>query len=174
MTFKDIIDLTKNKIDETEEDAQISSIIKNAINYAYLLIATKIDKTVKNVDKIYSKIISLPEDFSSLVTLIVDGYELEKVDYEVKGNSIVVKPNLTGKTITIHYVGMPQSLVNDTDLLQVNDLCSIATSVYGAYSYKLSRGKVNEAQLLFNEFNLFLKSNGIDVEVDVNEPKRTN
>ena len=36
MNFRELIDLTNNTIDETDQDDQIDVIVKNAINKAYL------------------------------------------------------------------------------------------------------------------------------------------
>ena len=36
MNFRELIDLTNNTIDETDQDDQIDSIVKNALNKAYV------------------------------------------------------------------------------------------------------------------------------------------
>jgi hypothetical protein len=174
MTFKDVYKLALKRCNAKEGDSYIEEVIKGAVNLAYIIVATKIDKTVKSQGLAYSKVIKLPDDFYSPVVLLDGEYEITESEHEIKGNVIVIKTSDTLSNLTMHYISYPSKLANDGDTLTVNDGCALACAIYGAYAYMLSSGKINEAKMLFDEFNVFLKSNGIDLEVNLYDTKRTN
>jgi CRISPR/Cas system endoribonuclease Cas6 (RAMP superfamily) len=100
---------------------------------------------------------------------------LSELDYDLKGNAIVMHIDEDDVTspMKLHYIQSPAKLVADSDTVSINDVCCSAISTYGAYAYALSSGELQKATLLLGEFNNFLKTYGISVEVDKNESQRT-
>jgi hypothetical protein len=175
MTFKEIYKMTVRKAGARENNSYGNDIIKNAINYAYVLLATQVDKKVTSKDVAYAKVITVPSDFASLVALLDGSIELSELDYDLKGNAIVMHIDEDDVTspMKLHYIQSPAKLVADSDTVSINDVCCSAISTYGAYAYALSSGELQKATLLLGEFNNFLKTYGISVEVDKNESQRT-
>ena len=153
MTFKEIVDLTKNRIDEVDEDEQIDIIVKNAINFAYSLLFVKVDNDIKTSSLTYSDVIKLPSDLYSIIRLASGTTELNEFDYDLKGNFIIIRNSSLKSNLSISYSYYPAKLTADTDVINLKDIFCIALSIYASYVYYIYRKKTDVAAMLLNEWN---------------------
>lgn len=165
MTFKEVRDLVMNIIDEIDVDEQIEVIINGAINYSYMMIASKVDKTSEIVNLKYSKYVKLPDDFASLIDIVSGDNILSKTEYSLKSNMLIFHTN-EFQDMSLIYNKLLKPLVNDSDVLNIDDRYCMACAMYGAYVYSVHRKRVELANLLYNDFTSLIK--GKDVKVEVN------
>ncbi|MDD6769693.1 hypothetical protein [Inconstantimicrobium porci] len=163
MRFIDVINTCKNIIDETDEDEQIDAIVKPAINYAYLRIATTVDKRTKVANINYSKLVEVPKDFASLVDIISGEDVLGETDYTIKANMIIFHEKFDN--LKLIYSKTITPLVNDNDVLDIDDRYCLGCALYGCYCYFVYRKKVEVAQLLLSDWNALLQGEKPDIEV---------
>lgn len=167
MNLGEVITLTNNIIDEVDYDEQIESIIKNAINYAYLTIATKIDKRSEIIDITCSKIVKLPSNCNSVIDIFADDYILSSSDYSIKSDNIIFH-NSDFSTLKLLYNKNISPLVNNDDILEIDDRYCFACAMYGAYVYSIHRKRIELAGLLLSDYNRLLSDNKT-TELEVNE-----
>ena len=146
MIYKDMINVVKNIIDETDEDSQVDVIIKQGINEAYRDLA-KVDKRVKIAYvNIINGIAQIPIDCESVIKITP---ELISTDKKM-GNTIITTQ--TG-TFTIIYSYYRDDLVNDNDepdlVLELQD----ALITYACYTYYKYRKKPNEVSIYLSDYN---------------------
>lgn len=145
MNFKDILDLTKNRIDELDEDEQIDIIIKNAINEAQIEIAEIDTRFQTNYIPVINGAATLPDDL----------YKIEKITPELiegeyqKGNAIFSDRNTT---FTIVYSSVPETLESDTDEPSISIKNHYLLSTYACYTYYSYKKKNNIAQIYLAEY----------------------
>lgn len=159
-TFGDIVTLTKNTINQTDEDAQIDIIVKAAINHAYMNELGKIDK---RLTKAYIPIIdgmaTLPDDILSIESL---SPALRPGESRI-GNTIFTAQE---GEFTLVYSYIRDPLVNDADEPDMNKRYFYPLALYGAYAYYKHRKKSNEEQSFYASYRQALE----DLEEDDNTP----
>lgn len=145
MTFKELIDLTKNRVNEVDPDEQVDLIIKSAINEAYI----EVSKRDKRLSTAYIPIIN------GVATLPEDIQDIELVEPELlTGDRKIGNNILTSRTGTfkITYSALRDKLVNDNDEPDINPRFVYALSSYACYAYYLHRKKLEVANQYLNEF----------------------
>lgn len=167
MTFNDVLTTIRNLIDEPDVDEQIDSIVKNAVNYAYLMIVSKIDKRSTSKEITYSKYIKFPNDFVSLIDVLSGDEILSRDEYSVKGDMLIFHTNRFN-TMTLLYNKTIVPLVNGTDVLDIDDRYCFACAMYGAYVYSIHRKRTELASLLLNDFNSLIQGDKTPTELEVN------
>lgn len=172
MTFKDILDMARNIVDEVDEDEQVDVILKSAINYAYLNIITLVDKKSKVVDVTYSKIYTLPDDFFSIIDVFSGDEVLSPLDYSLKSNVIIFHKKYDN--IKLLYTNTTEPFVNDTDEFGLDDRYGLACAMYGAYVYSVHRKRIELASVLLSDYNNILNNKQKRVEVNENDVSRSN
>lgn len=169
MKFREVIDLTNNIIDETDYDEQIEIIIKGAINFAYLTIATKIDKRSDVIEFPYTKLYKLPKDCNSVVDIFSGDYILSNIDYSIKADTVIFHTNKY-PNISLLYTKNITPLVGDNDVLDIDERYCFACAMYGAYAYSIHRKRIELAQTLLSDYNNIINSNEtVGVEVRTND-----
>ena len=147
MTYEEIINGVYNNIDEVDYDEQIEIIVKNAINEAYIRLCAEDVRLAKAYVPIVNGVATLP---SNLISIVSTAPELGAKDYVV-GNSIIT--NSTG-IIEVLYSYVRDRLVENTDEPDLHDTLQNALVSFAHYKYLLHRKKMNEAQMLLNEYNI--------------------
>lgn len=175
MNLSEVLKITNDLIDETDIDEQIESIIKNAINYAYLIIASKIDRRSISKELTYSKFIKVPNDFVSVIDMLGGDEILTSDDYSIKGDTIIFHTKRFS-SVTMIYNKTTLPLVNPTDILDIDDRYCFACAMYGAYAYSVHRKRTELASILLSDFNNLIKSDSAPVKMEVNvfESSRSN
>jgi hypothetical protein len=142
MNFKEIIDLTKNRIDETDVDEQIDSIIKNAINHSYLFDLSIKDQHVKTAYITpVNGIATLPSDILKIINI---SPALTKGEYRV-GNVIVSNREVD---FTVIYSVVPKPMVSDTDKPSISERYHYSMSTYACAEYYNFKKKTSNAQIM--------------------------
>lgn len=178
MTFLEVLTLVKNRVNETDEDEQINIILKNAINYAYLTLRKKVDlrTTEITIPVIGMGAIKLPADFMGVVTMKDnDGYLLNRNDVVIVADTIMtLREEIT--SIILTYIKAPAMLTTDNTVMELKDIYCLACSIYACYSFYTYKKKVEIANLVANEFNSLLKTDGILIRngVIIDESKTNN
>lgn len=139
MNFKDIYTMALDKLDLQDGDRQTENILKNAINYAYIEIATKDHNAIEleyDLDPDES-VIYLPDNFLNVLRIkhSTNGV-LEKNEYRIVNNRLILGTHIprTG-TIDVMMVLTPDKLVNDEDIPQINQKYHIALLYYAMFMY---------------------------------------
>lgn len=172
MTFKEVLDMARNIIDEIDTDPQIDVILKSAINYAYLNIVNTIDKKSKTVEIPYSKVYTLPKDCNSIVDIFSGDYILSMLDYSVKSNAVIFHKKY--EVLTLLYTRTINILKADGDILDLDDRYGFACAMYGAYAYSVHRKRVELASVLLSDYNNLLNNKKTMLEVNEFESNRNN
>ena len=174
MTLKEAYKKVLQKVSAKEGDLKTEQYIKDSVNYAYQIICTKIEKKTKNTTILKTNTVnSVPSDFQSFVIMLDGSREVNKLEFDIVGDLIILKSSDITSDPVLYYVSNATKLTNDTDILEVSEASSYAVVIYAAYAYYVQVGNLNSASLLLGEFNNYLKSNGVDVEVVLNDPKAT-
>jgi hypothetical protein len=150
MTFKDIVDLTKNRIDELDSSAQIDVILKSAVNDAYINELSQYDKRISTAFvPVINGTANLPEDVDTIESIAPS---LTGSERRV-GNTI-----LSSRTVTFNivYSYIRQTLIDDTDVLDMSDKFKVLLSTYACYLYFQYRKKTSIAQMFLDEYNMKL------------------
>lgn len=145
MNFGELIKLTYNYIDETDEDEQIEIIVKGAINEAYSILSSKDARLNRAYIPIINGVATLPEDNIGIVNCTP---ELESSDLIIDNNIITSK---TG-TLELLYKYVRETLVDDNDEPDIHLLLQYAMVNYACYKYFLYRKKVEVAQSFNNQY----------------------
>lgn len=172
MTFKEVLDMARNIIDEVDVDSQIDVILKNAINYAYLNISNTVDKKSKTIEIPYSKVYVLPIDCNSIIDIFSGDYILSMLDYSVKSDAIIFHKK--HNPMTLLYTKTITPLKTDGDILDVDDRYGFACAMYGAYAYSVHRKRIELASLLLSDYNNILSNKKTMLEVNEFESTRNN
>lgn len=152
MNFKEIIDLTKNRIDETDDDPQIDMIVKNAINHSYMFDMVKRDpRVVVAYVPVINGTATLPDDINKVISITP---ELEYNERRI-GNVIITNRTVT---FTVIYSTVPEPLVNDTDIPDISTKYHYSMSTYACYEYFASKKKAPLAQMFQSTYMNELES----------------
>lgn len=148
MTFEEILEITRNRIDETYEDAQVDNIIKNAINHAYLFDLSKIDPVFKTIEvTIQDGKAILPDDLRTIESI---GREYKKGEYR-KGKTFFSPSN--NEKIKITYSSVPERLSNNEDVPTISEDLQYLLSTKGCEVYFQHRKKNNLAIMYKDEYD---------------------
>jgi hypothetical protein len=146
-TFKDIIDLTLNRIDDTQPDSQVTSIIKEALNRSYRDLSRLDKRFSRALCPVVNGMAELPDDIGDIIritpTLTGDESRI--------GNAIFGKD---GTMYEVIYSVVPEPLINDTDVPEINNALLYLMSTYACYEYYNYRRKTQIAQGYFQEYEM--------------------
>lgn len=146
MTLKEILDLTKNRIDETDVDEQIDSLIKNAINHSYLFDLSIKDQHVKSAYVTpVNGVATLPSDILKVISI---SPALTKDEHRT-GNSIISNRDVD---FTIIYSVVPKPMISDTDKPIVSERYHYCMSTYACAEYYNFKKKTQNAQLMLRMY----------------------
>jgi hypothetical protein len=124
----------------------IDSIVKNAINHAYMF-----DLCIKNptVSTAYVPVVNgvaeLPEDIDKIVSITPELIYGEKRT----GKSILSNRDTT---FTITYTVVPEPLIDDTDIPDLSSKLRYLLSTFACYSYFTYKKKTDIAQMFLEEY----------------------
>lgn len=161
MTLKEIMDIVKNLIDETDVDPQIDVIVKSSINEAYRNLCS-VDKRVTTAYiPVVNGVATLPENYISTVKL---SPKLSDGDMYV-GNTIVT--DKTG-TFTLVYTYTRNELTRDTDEPDLHPSLVSALWNWAAYKYWMHRKRSGIPDYFLQAYNStlngFLLNQGANIE----------
>lgn len=145
MNFRELIDLTNNTIDETDYDEQIESIIKNAINKAYIDLSSVDLRVTMSYLPIINSIATIPTNCCKITKTTP---KLDNND-KIIGNSII-----TDKTgiIEMLYAYIREPMLEDTDEPDLNTILQYALVTYACYKYFEHRKKIDVANSFLNNY----------------------
>lgn len=146
MTFKELIDLANNIIDETDYDEQIDSIVRHAINKAYIDLSNYDLRVTRAYIPIINGVASIPTNCTKIIQTVP---KLDSTD-KIYGSSIVT--NKTG-VIEVLYAYTREAMVNDEDEPDLNITLQYALVTYACYKYFEHRKKIEVAESFLNNFN---------------------
>lgn len=147
-TLQNLIDLAKNRIDEVDVDTQIDTIIKEAINFAYIFKASKLEKQFStNIGVVINGIVTLPDDMVNIekITPALQGGEYKK------GNTLFTNQD-DGTTYTIVYAVNRTPLINTTQTVDCSDRMKYALVTYACYVYQEYRKRQQIASMYLGEY----------------------
>lgn len=145
MNFKELLDITRNLIDEIDVDEQVDVIIKSAINQAYQELGLMDSRVTSTVIPIINRLLTVPTDFVKIVTSTPSLEGSRKI-----GNSFLT--DKTG-TVTMVYEYSREMLVNDTDEIDLAQELLYPLALYGASKYFAYRKKVEVANHFIESYN---------------------
>lgn len=146
MKYSELIELTKNRIDELDVDEQIDLIIENAINHSYLFDLSSLDSRVSSsYIPVINGIATLPDDINKIISI---NPSLEYGERRV-GNAILSNRNIT---FTVIYTTVPTPLINDTDTPDLSEKYHYSMSTYACYEYFMHRKKNTLAQMFYDTY----------------------
>jgi hypothetical protein len=142
-------------------------IVKNAVNYAYFLLFTRVFNKTKTASlAITDRQAQLPSDYYDIMNIKNSGNDLSDNEYEISGDIVFLSTgDLTG-TLSLVYKYYPSKLTADGDVLELNDMYCVLASTYACYMYYMAKKKTDVAQLLYNEFLMMLQENVKEVSED--------
>lgn len=145
-TFLDIIKLTQNMIDEVDSSEQVLSIIKNAINTAYISELAEYDKRISTAYvPIINGVGNLPDDLDS-----IENISPSLIDGERRVGNVILSSRNT--TFTVTYSVLREELVNDTDEVDLSLKFIDLLVIYACYLYFQYRRKTSIANNFLNEY----------------------
>lgn len=149
MTLKDIFDMTKRRIDETdtdEIDTNLDNMIIDAINHSYIYELSKHDKRVTSAYiPVVNNIATLPDDIDYIEQIspaLIFGERRI-------GNTILSARDIT---FTLIYSYIREPLSEMTDELEMSDKYKFLLSTYACYIYFQYRKKNQVADMYLNEY----------------------
>lgn len=146
MTFKELIDLANNIIDETDYDEQIDIIVKHAINKAYLDLSNYDLRLSRAYVPIINGVATIPNNCTKIIKTVPSlGF----------GDKIIGSSIVTDKegVIEILYAYTREALVNDDDEPDLNTVLQYALVTYACYKYFEHRKKIEVANSFLNNYN---------------------
>lgn len=145
MNFRELIDLANNTIDEIDYDEQIESIIKNAINKAYLDLSNVDLRVTKAYLPIVNGIATIPNNCYKIVKTTP---KLDNND-KIVGNSIIT--NRSG-VIEMLYSYTREPMLEDIDEPDLNTALQYALVSFACYKYFEHRKKIDVANSFLNNY----------------------
>lgn len=164
MKLSDILDMALGRVDETISDIDdiALSIMKNAVNQAYIAIRSTVDRRVTThiLDQAITPV-ELPADCIEVVMIThsVEG-EYSPTEYYRNGDQLYFYGNVPKGTITISYVQAPVlQTTGETSSIEIDvkDIYSHAIITFAAYTYQLYRRKYASADILLKEYQAFIQ-----------------
>ena len=149
MNFGELINLTYNYIDETDEDEQIEVIVKGAINEAYSILSSRDARLNRAYIPIINGIATLPEDNIGIVKCTP---ELDDSDLIIDNNIVTSK---TG-TLELLYKYVRETLVDYNEEPDIHILLQYAMVNYACYKYFLYRKKTEVAQSFNTQYENYI------------------
>lgn len=141
-----LMKITKDRVDETDIDEQIDSIIKSAINHCYKYDLAKLSPvTESSYIPIINGVLELPDN----ALLVKD--TIPSIDYKKIGNKLYTKSN--GVCEVIYTIAL-EDLINDEDEPLVREEYHYIMSTYACYQYFAHRKKTSVAQLFLQEYQM--------------------
>lgn len=139
MNLKEIYTMVLDKLNLQDGDRRTENILKKAINYAYLEIASKNHNAIElefelNED---SNIVYLPNNFLTLLRIkhSTRGV-LDKNEYSVMNNRLILGTHipLDGE-LYLMMILVPDELINDNDVPEINSKYHVALVYYAMFMY---------------------------------------
>lgn len=176
MKLRDILSMALARVDETLEDVDsiALSVMKNAVNQAYIDVRSTIDRRVipYTIDPATNPV-ELPADCIEVIRIVhsVEGEYSPKESYR-SGDQLYFYPRIPAGTFTLSYVQAPTlalegdpSLEEDPPLeedpylieIDVKDIYVHAIITFAAYAYQLYRRKYASADILLREYQSFMQ-----------------
>jgi hypothetical protein len=148
MTFKEIVDMVKRRINETELDTQLDALVKDAVNYAYIYEIPRYDKRIDTarIPSINGACV-LPDDVDTIIQITP---ELQYGEKRV-GNVLLTKRDIM---FTIAYSIIREQLVNDTDVLDLSLKFQYLLTTYACYMYWQFKKKTGIANSYLEQYQL--------------------
>ena len=145
MNFKELVDLSYNTIDETDYDEQVESIVKNAINKAYLDLSNIDKRVARTYVPIINGVATIPNNCNKIIKTT------PKLTFEDKiiGGSIITDKE---GVIELLYSYTREPMIEDTDEPDLNITLQYALSTYACYKYFEYRKKMDVASGFLNNF----------------------
>lgn len=158
MNFKELIDLTNNTIDETDYDEQIESIVKSALNKAYLDLSNIDFRVTRAYVPVINGVATIPVN----CTKVIETKPKLGLKDRIIGNSII-----TDKTgvIEVLYSYTREPMVEDDDEPDLNTNLQYAMVTYACYKYFEHRKKVEVANTFFNNYMQELQAFNNDLDM---------
>lgn len=147
MNFAEILEITKNRIDETFEDEQVDVIIKSAINHAYLFDLSKIDPHFETEE------ITIVDGKANLPTNLrfIESFNRELKPGEYRKGKVLFSP-YEGDTISITYAVIPKKLEEDSDIPLLSEDLQYLLTTKACEAYFKHRKKNSLANLYRDEY----------------------
>lgn len=153
MDFSQIKLSALHRSDEEVGDEFIDKVVSDGVNEGYRLVATLVDKQVKDVDLTYSQVIDLPSDMHEINEITVGDVILSEIDYSTYNKRLRIdNKDYKSGTFNLIYSSIPTALSLDTDIPVVDARYHNALSTYGAYYVMLYKKKTEIADRIRNEF----------------------
>lgn len=146
MNFRELIDLTNNTIDETDFDEQIETIVKNAINKAYLDLSNIDLRVTRAYVPVINGVASIPNNCCKIVST---SPKLDSSD-KIVGYSIIT--NKEG-VIELLYAYTREPMIEDTDEPDLNTNLQYALTTFACYKYFEHRKKIDVANSFLNNYS---------------------
>lgn len=151
MTLAEILEITKNLIDETDEDPQIDIIVKSSINEAYRTLCT-VDKRVTTAYiPIINGIATLPVEYISTVKIspALTGRDM------YAGNTIVTDKQ---GVFTLTYAYSREELQSNSDEPDLHPSLMPALYNWAAYKYWMHRKRAGVPEYFYNVYNTIVNT----------------
>lgn len=164
MKLSDILTMALGRVDETLEDIDdiALSIMRNAVNQAYIAIRSTVDRrvTVHTLEQAIVPV-ELPADCIEVVMIThsVEG-EYSESEYYRNGDQLYFYGNVPNGKMTISYVQAPSLQTTgepNTIEIDIKDIYSHAIITFAAYTYQLYRRKYASADILLKEYQAFIQ-----------------
>ena len=188
MKLNYILTMALSRVDETLEDVDsiALSVMKNAVNQAYIDVRSTIDRRVipYTIDPATNPV-ELPADCIEIIRIVhsVEG-EYSDSEYYRDGDQLYFYPRIPAGTFTLSYVQAPTLALEgdppeeDTSLeedpppeedpspeeedpylieIDVKDIYVHAIITFAAYAYQLYRRKYASADILLREYQSFMQ-----------------
>lgn len=145
MTFKEILDVVYNTIDETDYDDQIEVIVKSAINEAYQSLCKEDVRLNRAYLPIINGLCTLP---TNIINIVKTTPELAGGD-RVIGNSVITDKS---GVIELLYSYVREVLINDEDEPDLHEILVNAIPHYASYKYFSHRKKGEVANIFYGNY----------------------
>lgn len=152
------------RVDETISDIDdiALSVMKNAVNQAYVAVRSTIDRRIKpHIVEQATNPIELPVDCIEVTKAIhsVEG-EYSDSEYYRDGDHLYFYSKVPKGTMNLSYIQapiLPPANAPDTTDIDVKDIYSHAIITFAAYAYQLYRRKYASADILLREYQAFIQ-----------------
>lgn len=158
MNFKELVDLTNNTIDETDFDEQIETIVRNAINKAYLDLSNIDLRITRAYIPVINGVANIPNNCCKVIKTTP---ELDKDD-RIVGYSIVTPRE---GVIEMLYAYTREPMIEDLDEPDLNTTLQYALTTYACYRYFEHRKKIEVANSFLNNYMQEIQSFNNDLEI---------
>jgi hypothetical protein len=145
MNLRELINLTLERVGEREGNRRIDSVIKNAVNHAYLYDLSEKDKRLSTAYiPVINGLATLPEDINT-----IESISPSLIGGERRIGNAILSSRDTVFTVT--YSSVREPLVEDTDEPDLNQKYQYLLSTYACYEY-YNLKQDNRANMFLNEY----------------------